>query len=382
MSLFLKKKNNVTHKTEVLYNKLQDCNENRQYFLVVIQVILLFLKKFSLDLKELDSRGFKKRIDDLAEKLSSEKNLKTIRSFFENQKEDILLFIKRQKEYLRSRENEFKDIIELLTKAMASIDEKNQLFNQGILEQTEKIEQITLLDDIKKIKNSLQEKSTQMRKTVRDKQSYDKMEIDRLSNKVKSLNIELEIALAQSLKDGLTGVYNRKAFDNYLKDLLEHSNVMQSHFSMLLLDIDDFKQINDRFGHQIGDRVILAVTEICKEGIRKEDHLARYGGDEFAIVLPGVLLKNSVKKAKRLCKKISRISYSLNDVQDGLNLSFSVSFGVSAYKRGDTVNTITERADKALYAAKHAGKTHVASEKDLKISKTNPETSQPAKNTK
>ncbi|RLC27500.1 MAG: GGDEF domain-containing protein, partial [Deltaproteobacteria bacterium] len=127
----------------------------------------------------------------------------------------------------------------------------------------------------------------------------------------------------------------------------------------------DFKTINDSFGHLVGDRVILALVEKCREIVRKNDYIARFGGDEFAIVMEGASLKNAVKKAGRLSKALATTRYAVNDAEDARELSFTVSIGVSTYRKGDTVSTVTDRADRALYAAKAAGKSRVVSEADL-----------------
>jgi len=129
------------------------------------------------------------------------------------------------------------------------------------------------------------------------------------------------------------------------------------------MDIDDFKKINDKYGHQTGDRVILAVISKCRQSIRGEDFLARYGGEEFAIILPGASLKNAVNKANYICNSIAATRYCLEDVPGSPTLSVTISIGVSCHQRADTVAAVTHRADKALYAAKYAGKNCVFSEK-------------------
>jgi len=363
---FSKEKNEVNIEMEELSEKLRCCEEKLKFFMLSIRALLVFIKDFSLDLEEIDSYGFKKGIDELSEKVISEKKIKKAESFFEKQKKDIVSYIKQQKQYLRDRENEFKEIIELLTNAIATLNAENDSYSQEIYEQTEKIEQITLLDDIRKIKTALSNEVKRIRKTIQEKQSHDQGRIEALSKRVSSLNVELKKTMAESLKDGLTGVYNRKAFDMHIRDLLERSTVTRSTFSMLILDIDSFKKINDEYGHQIGDRVLMAMVYRCRDFIRSEDFFARYGGDEFVIILPNVSLRNATKKARHLSKAIASSQYSVSDIKEGLNLSFSVSIGVAAYKTGDTEKTAIMRADKALYVAKHSGKNRVASEKDVK----------------
>ena len=366
MALALIKKKSDNPEKEDLPEMLKKSDEKRQFFLIAVRVLLIFIKDFSLDLGEIDSEEFKKKIDDLAENFISEEKTKKLQSAFEKNKKNIITYIKKQKEYLKDRENEFKEIIDLLTKAMAVVDNDNQVYNEKIYKQSEKLEKITLLDDIKKIKNELIIEIENIRKTLREKELHDSEKLEKLSKKVNSLNVELEKAKEESVKDGLTGIYNRKAFDRYIRKLVERNTVKKAPFSILLLDIDDFKKVNDNFGHQTGDRMLMAMANKCREFIRSDDFLARYGGEEFVVVLPGASLRNAVKKGKLICKEIAKARYALEDSKEDTIISITISIGASVHKKGDTVATIIERADKALYTAKQAGKNRVVSEKKIK----------------
>ncbi|OQY14555.1 MAG: hypothetical protein B6I30_00210 [Desulfobacteraceae bacterium 4572_187] len=369
MAFALKKKNRIDIDKEDLSEMLKNSDEKRQFYLLMVRAMLVFIKDFSLDIKEIDSEEFKKKIDDLTEKLLSDEKTKKLQSGFEKNKKNIITYIKKQKKYLKDREGEFKEIIDLLTKAMAVVDHDSQVYNEKIYKQSERLEKITLLDDIKKIKNELIIEVENIRKTVREKELDDSEKLEKLSKKVNSLNVELEKAKEESVKDGLTGVYNRKAFDRYIKKIVERNAVTKASFSILILDIDDFKKINDNFGHQTGDRVLMAMAHKCREFIRSDDFLARYGGEEFVIVLPGASLRNAVKKGKLICKEIAKARYALEESKKDTVISITVSIGASVHKKGDTVATIIERADKALYAAKQAGKNRIVSEKEIKTKK-------------
>ena len=140
--------------------------EKTDVFQRSIEALLHFLKSFAMDLSEIQSDRFKELIDDLAQRFSSVEKPKRIELDFERQKENILSFIDRQHRYLADREKELRDIIDLLSMAMASLDVENRDFYQRVYDQSEKMEQITLLDDIKKIKSALQFEVTQMREIV------------------------------------------------------------------------------------------------------------------------------------------------------------------------------------------------------------------------
>ncbi len=363
MKLFLKNKTVATDKKK-LPVEIQSYEEKQETLLVIIRALLYFLKDFTLDLKEIDAERFNKEIDELKTAISSEKKTKKIDSLFNKKKEIILSHIKRQNDYIKEKEVELKDIIDILTKALVEFDSENKIFNEIVYSQSEKLDEITRLEDIKIIKRKLKEEIAIIKKNVLDKQAMDKKKVEHLSIKIGSLNVELEKVTTTSMTDGLTGVYNRMGLDKFLNELVEKNLIIHFPFSLLIMDIDNFKIINDTHGHQVGDRIILALVENCKKFMRGDDIIARYGGDEFVAILPKASLKNAIKKAKYICNAIAENKYSLDNIKKK-PLMFTISIGVSAYRKNDTITTVLERADKALYLTKEKGKNNVYSEKDL-----------------
>ena len=134
---------------------------------------------------------------------------------------------------------------------------------------------------------------------------------------------------------------------------------------IMMMDLDDFKQLNDTYGHVVGDRVLMAFANKCRQLVRSDDFLARYGGEEFTLILPGASLRNAAKNAKQLCGTIAAARYAAADSANPDVLSISASIGVSVYTRGDTVKSIVDRADQCLYKAKKMGKNRFIAENDL-----------------
>jgi diguanylate cyclase len=351
-----------------LERALKECEGRLEFFQGAYSTLLILIKEFSLDLSEIDADGFRESLDSAENKIMAEKKAKKLPPVLEKQKRTIFSYVERLKKYLSDRENEFKGIIDILTKAIATVDSDNQVFNEKIYEQSESIEKLTLLDDIKKIKSSLKQEVDKVKTNIKKKQQGDNQRLKVLSKQISSLNIELEKAKAESLIDGLTGVYNRLGFERLIKKLEDKNALTKSPFSLLIIDIDNFKNINDTYGHPIGDRVILALIQKCKEITRKSDYISRLGGDEFAVIMEGASLRNAIKKAKKLSQEIAGARYKASSERETYDVSFTVSVGVSALRKGDTKETVTERADKALYTAKRSGKSRVVSEKDLKWS--------------
>jgi diguanylate cyclase len=348
-------------------------NAKRKVFhLNAIRTLLVFIKGFSVVQKEIDSDRFVKQLDDLSETFAEEKDVKSVESIFERYKKIIPAFIERQKAYLLDREKEIWDIIELQRTAITGLNSENRDYNRKMYEQSEKIEAITLLDDIKSIKKRLKKEVERIQETVRKKQEQDRRQMEALAKQIDILNLELKKARTKGMMDDLTKVYNRGAFDNYLRKMVDQNTIKPSPFSLLMLDIDDFKKINDDYGHPTGDRVLVALAGKCNELIREQDFLARYGGEEFAIILPGASLRNAVKKAQHLRKAIAGTRYTRSKKEKGEAISITISIGVSSLAKNDSASTVIDRADKALYQAKKAGKNRVVSEAILEAEPADP----------
>jgi len=345
---------------EPFIDEIRNNARKKSFFLNAIRALLVFIKGFSINQEDIGADRFAEEIDSLSERFVEENDAEVIESVFEKYRKSIPHFIKRQKAYLRDREKELWDIIGLQRSAIASIDSENQDYHQKVYEQSEKIEAITQLDDIKNIKKRLFKEVETIRETLKEKQQQERERLDALAKQISLLNIELEKARTEGTLDDLTQAYNRKAFDNYIRKSVDQCTTKRSRFSLLMLDIDDFKRINDAHGHQIGDRVLVALVEKCKEFIRGEDFLARYGGEEFAIILPGASLKNALKKARRIRKAVAGTHYTAeNQIKGQEGISITVSIGVASFEKNDSISTLIDRADRALYEAKRTGKNRV-----------------------
>jgi diguanylate cyclase len=344
---------------------LADARERLSVLLETIQALFLFLREYTLDIDEINAGTFKNQLIALQEKFQAIEKAKSIAGHFDRQKGNILKHIQRQKSYLNERETEFREIIDLMTAAMSGLDNENRDFYSSIRSQGERFEEITFLDDIKRIKNELVQEVEKMRAMVRQKESQDQKTLEALSSQVDVLKKELDKARQSASTDGLTGVYNRKALDDHLLSLIDRNRVTQYPFSLLMMDLDKFKQLNDTYGHTVGDRMLLAFAEKCRTSVRSDDFLARYGGEEFTLILPGASLRNATKKAKHLCKTIAGSRYAADDSPKADVVSVTVSIGVSAFRQGDTVQSLVERADRCLYKAKADGRNRVVAENEI-----------------
>jgi diguanylate cyclase len=184
-------------------------------------------------------------------------------------------------------------------------------------------------------------------------------------DEMQELHNTLEVIRAESLTDPLTGLANRKFLQGTLDSSIAEAAKGQ-RFSVLVIDIDHFKAFNDNYGHLTGDQVLRLVAQALKQNVKGQDLASRFGGEEFAIVLIDTPLAGAVAVAERIRKAV--MTKDLVKRSTGEHLGrISVSVGVATWRRGDSGQTIIDRADRCMYAAKHAGRNLVVSEDDPRV---------------
>ena len=161
-----------------------------------------------------------------------------------------------------------------------------------------------------------------------------------------------------SITDGLTGLYNHRYFQKCLQEEFQRASRYRSNMALIMLDLDDFKNVNDTFGHQAGDQVLMLLSDLIRECVREVDIPARYGGEEFAVILPQTELADAIVVAQRI-KDAIETSPRFQDIDSGLFMTASL--GVSGFPDPGIKDTkgIIRFADKALYRAKQIGKNRV-----------------------
>ena len=218
-------------------------------------------------------------------------------------------------------------------------------------------------DQIKSVIETLVNTTREMqhaKEGLEDRLKVSKQEISHLQQ-------NLEAIRAESLTDPLTGLSNRKYFDRAIDASVQLAARQNEPLSLLMLDIDHFKSFNDNYGHLTGDQVLRLVGMSLKHIVTGRDTMARYGGEEFAVVLPNTTLPNAVAVAEQIRRAV--MARELKKKSTGEILGrVTVSVGVSLLQPGDDINTLIERADACLYAAKRGGRNRVVSEADPEYS--------------
>ena len=198
-----------------------------------------------------------------------------------------------------------------------------------------------------------------MEKLIEHRKERQQEQFSVLADKLKNLGRELEDARRESSTDGLTGLHNRKSFDDYITRSIELHTLLGQPACLLMIDMDRFKHVNDTFGHPVGDAAIRQISNtLSRTFLRRVDFVARYGGDEFVVLLQ----ECNVENASMLGERLRRIVEELPPLEVAAGLEppkLTLTVGVGELTLGDTQMDWIKRADTALYQAKRAGRDRV-----------------------
>ena len=242
------------------------------------------------------------------------------------------------------------EIEEKLSEVVDIIEGHNHNINKH-QEQIKKEQQTIDIPDIKEtlllILHELEELKSENASLSQQLSTY-AQEIQNLQNQLITTKTEAEL-------DYLTGLLNRRRFERALSDLLKDFHTRNYPSSLIILDIDNFKKINDTYGHPIGDQILKEIALILKTFLRGNNIPARVGGEEFAILVPGATTQEAKNVAERIRKIVETRTFTIPQGE----LKVTASFGVTSTKKNDTNQSIYTRADEALYKAKQKGKNQV-----------------------
>ncbi|MGA8899689.1 GGDEF domain-containing protein [Bradyrhizobium sp.] len=250
---------------------------------------------------------------------------------------------------------EIDDVVQLIGDALGM----SAAFNASLSGATERLSKAVDRDQVMKVVDSLVKTTHEMRDTTKaleERLVLSKTEINNLQQ-------SLEAIRAESLTDPLTGLGNRKYFDHSLETAVADAISTGEPLSLMMFDIDHFKSFNDSYGHLTGDQVLRLVGMSLKQSIKGQDITARYGGEEFAVVLPNTALRQALTVADHIRRAV--MSKELKKKSTGEILGrVTISVGVSMLKPGDDMDSLIDRADACLYAAKRGGRNRVVCEAD------------------
>ncbi|MEZ5668900.1 MAG: GGDEF domain-containing protein [Alphaproteobacteria bacterium] len=186
-------------------------------------------------------------------------------------------------------------------------------------------------------------------------------QLSRSNQHILELRNHLVSVREEVMTDALTGIPNRRFFDSVLRELASLSATSERPLCLCMVDIDHFKQFNDRYGHQIGDQVLKLVAKVLRDSVKGRDVAARYGGEEFVILLPETRLRDATLLADQIRELVASKNLVKRTTGETIG-SVNLSIGVSQYRRHESVQSFMSRADSSLYLAKNSGRNRVCNE--------------------
>lgn len=234
---------------------------------------------------------------------------------------------------------------------ISDVGESTKVFNKKLTRAKTKLDKGNDIKEIKDVVDDLSEATEKMGNNSRDLE----IKLTKTTKEIKILRQELEIAKNEAYKDALTGLSNRKAFNNFLEKQVEVANKDAMPLSIIISDIDNFKQINDTWGHLTGDQVITFVASVMQRETPKDAMVCRYGGEEFCMLLPNTKTDEAQELAEKIRANVQ--NKKLIKRNSGQDLGrVTVSLGVARYRSKETAANFIERCDKALYESKRNGR--------------------------
>ncbi len=337
-------------------------------------------------LKDLLPVSMTDKLNELKDTIHSDKSKSNLNEWMESP----INIIKRHIKSLTSRNKELEDF---MIAAMQNLSETEIHLTTELSSQQQKFREdksftdqisdniTTMTDDVNvsgnvsEIKSALMNKIESINTRITEKRESDVQrlketektledmstrlsEIKEEADEIRRRSKEIEY---EAITDALTGLYNRKGYDNKLSETLAHVDRYNIKSSLIICDIDFFKQINDNFGHKVGDLALIKLASLLKERLRTNDFIARFGGEEFVVILPHTELDGAAKAGDGLREFIDNAAFSYK----GTHIPLTISVGVSEFRKDDDSTSIFERADHALYLAKTSGRNTVRTEIDV-----------------
>ncbi|MBN2332966.1 MAG: GGDEF domain-containing protein [Deltaproteobacteria bacterium] len=263
------------------------------------------------------------------------------------------------KRELKKQQEATLQLVAAVTEVIEGLDQSAAAHDQSLQRNQQNLQGMEKVVDLVSLRHLISDEINQ----VRESNVSLKHKLTEAQQQVQQLQSQLSQITNLATIDELTGLYNRRALFSRLVE--EHSRVerYQEIFTLLILDIDDFKDVNDQHGHQVGDAILRKLANFIKGSLRTSDFISRFGGEEFIAILPSTSLEQAHQVAEKMRLLLGKKVF---ETENGtLKIKITVSMGISQCQAGDTVDNLIKRADDALYRAKKSGKNMIATEKDL-----------------
>ena len=330
----------------------EDRSELRAGLLKLLQLMIDNVSELVVD-----DRWLNGQIDMVREIVARPMNIRSINDAQHRLKEVIF-----KQSQLKHSLTEAKEALKLM---LAGFVDHLAEFADSTSDYHDKIEscvaKISTADDISQLQDVLAEVISETRiiqinaQRSRDDLRATKQRVDEADIRINELQLELDKASTLVRHDQLTGALNRRGLEETIEHEAARAQRRKSPLCVALLDIDNFKKLNDSLGHDVGDAALIHLVTVIHDTLRPQDTLARFGGEEFIIIRPDTPLEDAQKALVRLQRELTKRFF----LADNEKILITFSAGLTDYRPSDTQATVTKRADEAMYTAKKAGKNRV-----------------------
>lgn len=253
------------------------------------------------------------------------------------------------------------DIMQELVEMINKLDQVTGNHSESLDNHLLKLKETEEIDDLNELKNEI---TGELSLVIANNNEIHNNIVD-AQETVKRLQSKMEEVADMATIDALTGLYNRRALFSRLTEEYSRARRYGQSFSILLIDIDDFKKVNDEHGHQVGDGILRGLGAFLRQNLRDSDFPSRYGGEEFICLLPSTDLTQASQAGEKIRQQLA--SSKLSSKKTGVSLQITVSIGAAALNASEDedIDTLIKRADDALYQAKRSGKNQLVNESEL-----------------
>ena len=317
--------------------------------LALARELMYAIEQYILPTPDLDTDRFLNRLRGTAANLVGNVDVPTLNLYQKWSKGALEAFAGLQKRYVVERENEMWRLLKTYSDSIELGQQRDADLISTLKTSNESLRSAAKLDDIRAVREAIQAEVATARRMVERKVREDQERTAAMTLQVQRLEAELAAIRGRACFDALSGLLHRGAFDERLEAVVAEG---RPH-GLAIVDLDNFRTINNTLGHLVGDKMIVTVADLLRRGTRQIDIIGRYGGDEFMIIAPGM---PADQLGNRLGQVLSRRHVKIETDNGACSAQLSVSVGVAQYEVGDTPSSLINRADEALLSIKKRGK--------------------------
>jgi diguanylate cyclase len=335
----------------------------------LVDYLLELLAQRAADSQTLNTASFRQRVQQFRQELRSAAPSTDLDRLSNDCAQTCEDFFRRASVFEAERETEIKGLIETLTGAIDKLAGEAVSVNKQLTGHTDRFNHLVEIEDIRDLKRRISQEVSALNRFVSEKQEREEAYYSKLTKRIEVLQARLVETEEAAALDPLTQIANRGTFDRALQRWLAKVKQSEKPFVLALLDIDNFKRVNDQFGHLVGDRVLLAAARSLASQMRPDDLVARYGGEEFVMLMADMTLRQAEPRLREMLKTIAASVYEFDHDGRLERLSYTLSGGATESLASDTAEAVIKRADEALYDAKHRGKNCIVYKKATLLSR-------------